>query len=245
MALLLTPPVLRGLRLGFAELAPTARLLSQALHGPFGAPPPASARANHLAHHFIVDRLVLDACAQAATGPASHARPHFSDLLRWQHDDLALLQLHLQRQGVKAAEHCDADGGAMLRIAAVDTGVCAFEVRATRAPNPPRPGAAHAMTLRSIELRAQAPERAATHWAQMLHAPLGRGADGCPQLLVTPVPLRFLAATERTGTGVAALRFAPADGGAFAQRLGPAAGPGIGWSVGGLRVDLDQADPPR
>jgi len=233
-------PALHGLRLGFAALDAAALALEQVLGlTPIPVTPPA-ARGRPTRRHYALSGLRLEArsapAAPGGYGP-DDGRPASADALQWRQSDLARRRRHLATLGLAAMEGVEFGCGDCLRLEAVDTGACAVELREPQdvAPPPALPGP----RLAAIDLRVRAPESVAVHWARLLGVPLGRDADGAPRLEVSPMPVRFVAASAFEGAGVDALVLAGTDALAIAQRAaahGLRVADDASWTAGGLRM---------
>lgn len=221
--------MLRGLRLGFADLAPVALDLQPILDlAEVPAAPPQRV--------YALGGLRLETCIAAHAPGTDQQRPLLSDTLLWQGPkNIAGQRQHLKRLGLCALEGADLGCPDCLRLEAVETGVCAAEWHApTPAPQPPP-----ALGLVAIELRVRAPERTAAHWAALLDTALARDRSGAPLLQAAPAALRFVPAPESAATGISALLFAAPQARRLAQRAaarGLAVAADASWMAGGLHI---------
>lgn len=237
------PPALRGLRLGFADLAPAARALESILE--LAVVPSASTGLTTppAPPVYALDGLRLEALTVPARPGADLQRPLRLDALLWQHPDIAGRRQHLRRLGLCALDDADLACPDRLRLETIDTGACALEWQADASPPPALP--VSLLGLVAIELRVRAPERTAGHWAALLDAPLRRDRSGTPLLHAAPAALRFVPAPESSGAGIAALVFAAPQARRLAQRAaaqGLAVAADASWAAGGLRICAAQPD---
>ncbi|RYF33597.1 MAG: hypothetical protein EOO26_07595 [Comamonadaceae bacterium] len=164
----------------------------------------------------------------------AHTPAEQVDCLHWHCAALAGQRLLLVQLGIETVDETSDS----LQASGVDTGACAAIW--TEAPH----AASTDPTLRlhALVLNARAPERVASHWAQMLNAAPGRDAGGMPQLRTDGVSLGFAFSEDGAG-GVREITLA-LDGPESVQRVcqrADAAGvarDGDTLSLGGLTVRL-------
>lgn len=229
------PSALRGLRLGFADLAAATLALETVLDLTGAAPTSTDACSAPMQRVYALDGLRLEARAAAPRPGGDRQRPLRADTLLWQGPDVVGQRQHLKRLGLCAQDGADLGCPDCLRLEAIETGACAAEWHAAASAPAPTP----TLGLVAIELRVRAPERTAAHWAALLDADLGRDRAGVPLLRSNPAALRFVPAPESAGTGIFALLFAPPQARRLAQRAaaqGLAVGADASWAAGGLRI---------